>query len=311
MAGDSPSGDWSAALQKAQADLMRQWLDMNAAWARATPAAAPAAAPAGAALPDGGEIARRFLQQCEQYLGVSRSLFELAGRAATAPDGEQRSRLFQEGLGTLQQQFAGLWAPFAAAMPGMAGTGASGWGAAGLGAAGFPGAGFPGAGGAAAFNPFAAFGQGAMPGGFEMFLGQPALGPAREQQQSWQRLAQLASRYGQAQYQVVQQWNDIIGKALKELGDRLAPKLKSGAAPGSMKEIYDLWIDSAEGVYAQAARGAGFVQAQAELTNSMSQLRSAQRELVEEWSRQFDLPTRAEINSIHQQLRDLKAALNR
>jgi polyhydroxyalkanoate synthase subunit PhaE len=321
MAGDSPSGDWSAALQKAQADLMRQWLDMNAAW-RATPAggmgpqgqgAAGAAAAAGA-LPEGGEIARRFLQQCEQYLGVSRSLFELAGRAATAPDAEQRSRLFQEGLGTLQQQFAGLWAPFAAAMPGMAGAGPGG---AAFGAAGFPGAGFAGfpgfgaAPGATAFNPFAAFGQGATPAGLEMFLGQPALGPAREQQQSWQRLAQLAARHGQAQARVVQQWNDIIGQSLKQLGERLTPKLKSGAAPGSMKEIYDLWVDSAEGVYAQAARGAAFVQAQAELTNAMSELRSAQRELVEEWSRQFDLPTRAELNSIHQQLRDLKAALNR
>ena len=76
-----------------------------------------------------------------------------------------------------------------------------------------------------------------------------------------------------------------------------------------MKEIYDLWVDSAESVYAQAARGAAFVQAQAELTNATSQLRSAQRELIEEWAKQFDLPTRAELNSIHQQLRDLKAAL--
>jgi len=36
MAGETPMGDWSSALQKAQADLMRQWLDMNAAWARTT-----------------------------------------------------------------------------------------------------------------------------------------------------------------------------------------------------------------------------------------------------------------------------------
>ena len=56
-------------------------------------------------------------------------------------------------------------------------------------------------------------------------------------------------------------------------------------------------------------RGASFLKAQAELTNSLAQLRSAQRELFEEWARQFDLPTRAELNSIHQQLRDLKAAL--
>jgi class III poly(R)-hydroxyalkanoic acid synthase PhaE subunit len=105
------------------------------------------------------------------------------------------------------------------------------------------------------------------------------------------------------------QWNDIIGKALRELAERLAPRLKSGATPTSVKEVYDLWVDSAENVYAQSARAGAFVQAQAELTNATSQLRTAQRELLEEWAREYDLPTRSELNSIHKQLRDLKAAL--
>jgi class III poly(R)-hydroxyalkanoic acid synthase PhaE subunit len=109
--------------------------------------------------------------------------------------------------------------------------------------------------------------------------------------------------------QVSAQWNEIIGKALRELGERLTPRLKSGSTPASMKEVYDLWVDSAESVYGQAARAGEFVQAQAELTNATSLLRTAQRELLEEWARQFDLPTRSELNSIHQQLRDLKAAL--
>jgi hypothetical protein len=345
MAGETPLGDWTSALQKAQSDLMRQWLDMNAAWARATsPQAAagagvagggsagaggaasgagPGAAPASGAIPgmDGGDVARRFLEQCEQYLGVSRSLWELVGRSATAPDAEQRGKLFNEGLGLLQQQFAGLWAatPFGAgaaqANP-MAAFGLPAFGAPGFGAPGFgaPGFGAP-AGGA---NPFAA-GFGALPAGFPGFppaaftglFNQPALGPTREQQQAWQQLSQVAARCGQAQLAVVNHWNDIIGKSLRELGERLAPRLKSGATPGSLKEIYDLWVDSAEGVYAQVARNAGFVQAQAELTNALSALRASQRELVEDWSRQFDLPTRAELNSIHQQLRELKAALKR
>jgi len=134
-------------------------------------------------------------------------------------------------------------------------------------------------------------------------------GPAREQQESWQRMMQALARSTQAQLQVSTQWNEIIGRALRELAERLTPRLKSGAPPESMKEVYDLWVDTAESVYAQAARGGSFVQAQAELTNATSQLRSAQRELLEEWARQFDLPTRAELNSIHQQLRELKAAL--
>ena len=305
--GTNPAGDWAAAMQKAQADMLRQWSELGQGWARA--AAPAAAAPPGAGLggstasaaPASGEaLARNFMQQCEQYLGVSRSLWELVTRTASIGDPEQRSRSFADGLGTLQQQFAGLWAatPFGAP-PSMGMPGAAGLSAGGA-FAGMPG--MPGMGGMGGMP-----GMGAFPGAFNM----PALGPSREQQEAWQRLMQLAARTTQAQMQVGTQWNDIIGRALRELAERVAPRIKSGGAAGSLKEIYDLWVDSAESVYAQAARNAAFVQAQAELTNATSQLRSAQRELLEEWARQFDLPTRAELNSVHQQLRDLKAALHR
>ena len=349
MGPEAITGDWAAAMQKAQAELLRQWTELGNAWTKAgaaagaaagagtststsgTPGAAASAFPgaaasaaAGAAMGGAGsadDIARHFLRQCEQYLGVSRSLWELLSRASASTDNEQRARLFTDGLGGLQQQFASLWAatPFGAAsvaatnpfspgaaagaVPGMANFAMPGFGVPGIGmpGMGMPGMGMPGFG----MPGFGAPGQGAS--AFNM----PALGPTRESQESMQRLAQLGMRCAQAQLQVSGQWNDIIGKALRELGERIAPRLKSGGAPASMKEVYDLWVDSAESVYAQAARGAAFVQAQAELTNSLSQLRSAQRELLEEWARQFDLPTRAELNSIHQQLRELKAALRR
>ena len=291
MGSEGMTGDWATAMQKAQSELLRQWTEMGSAWAKAgavPPATAQAAAaPAPGVAAGADDIARNFLRQCEQYLGVSRSLWDLLGRASSSSDAEQRARLFTDGLGGLQQQFAGLWAATPFGAPGIAGANAFAPGA----ALGMPGFGMPGA---------------AMPG-FAM----PALGPTRESQESLQHLGQLGMRCAQAQFQVSGQWNDIIGKALRELGERIAPRLKSGAPPASMKEVYDLWVDSAETVYAQAARGAAFVQAQAELTNSVSQLRSAQRELIEEWTRQFDLPTRAELNSIHQQLRELKAALHK
>jgi class III poly(R)-hydroxyalkanoic acid synthase PhaE subunit len=299
-------------MQKAQADMLRQWSELGQSWARST--APAAAAPAGAGLggssasaaASGEALARNFLQQCEQYLGVSRSLWELVTRSASSSDPEQRSRSFTDGLGALQQQFAGLWAatPFGApASMGMAG---AAWPGAGGGFAGMPGMG--GMGGMGGFPGMGAFsGASGFPGAFAT----PALGPTREQQESWQRLMQLAARSAQAHIQVGTQWNDIIGRSLRELAERVTPRLKDGAAPATLKEIYDLWVDSAESVYAQAARSAAFVQAQAELTNATSQLRTAQRELLEEWARQFDLPTRAELNSIHQQLRDLKAALHR
>ena len=302
MAADSnATGDWAAAMQKAQADLLRQWSEISQAALRGglPPAAMGAASGAPAEA-----LARQFMQQCEQYLGVSRSLWDLVTKSAAIAEPDQRARFFADGVGALQQQFAQLWAAGSMGTPASAGLGwpgAAQWGAGWPGAGAIPGfGGFPGASGLAGMGGFPGMGGA---------LGMPALGPAREQQESFQRLAQLSMRCVQAQMQVSAQWNDIIGKALRELGERLTPRLKSGATPASMKEVYDLWVDSAESVYAQAARAGTFVQAQAELTNATSLLRSAQRELLEEWARQFDLPTRSELNSIHQQLRDLKAAL--
>ncbi len=302
MASDSnAAGDWAAAMQKAQADLLRQWSEASQAALRA--GMAPAASGGGPAAP-AEALAQQFMQQCEQYLGVSRSLWDLLSRAAALAEPEQRARYFADGLGALQQQFAQLWAAGSLGTPATAG---SGWPGASPFAAGSPGTGaFPGLGGFGAFSGWP--GMGGFPG-MGSALGMPALGPAREQQESMQRLAQLGMRCAQAQMQVSAQWNDIVGKALRELAERLTPRLKSGTPPASMKEVYDLWVDSAESVYAQAARAGSFVQAQAELTNATSLLRTAQRECLEEWARQFDLPTRAELNSIHQQLRDLKAAL--
>jgi class III poly(R)-hydroxyalkanoic acid synthase PhaE subunit len=139
----------------------------------------------------------------------------------------------------------------------------------------------------------------------------PALGPAREQQESWQKLAAIAARCTQAQTTLASQWNEIIAAALRELGTKISPQLQNGVLPTSMKQIYDVWVESAEAAYSRAAHGAAFMQAQAELSNALSQLRIAQRELMEEWARQFDLPTRAELNSLHQKLRQLEAELQK
>src|SRR6267154_1812615 len=98
MAADTnPAGDWAAALQKAQADMLRQWSDLGQSWTRA---AAPGIAMPGMAMPGMGPSAamgagaaaeglgRHFLQQCEQYLGVSRSLWDLVTRSAGVSDPE-------------------------------------------------------------------------------------------------------------------------------------------------------------------------------------------------------------------------------
>lgn len=253
----------------------------------------------------GDPFAEHFRAYCEQYLGISRALGEAVSRASGAGDPGQQARAFSDGLATLQQQVAGMWtatpfgAPLAAGAPFAAG-------APPLAAANPFATGSPFAAGA---NPWAAFAPaGAMAGAAPGYAA-PPLGPTREQQELWQRVARLAEELAQAQSRLTSQWNQIIATALQQLATRAAALVPGGSSPEALRALYDRWVDTAESVYAQAARTPAFAAAQAEFGNAHSRLRSAQRELIELAAREFDLPTRAELDSVHHQLRDLKRAL--
>jgi class III poly(R)-hydroxyalkanoic acid synthase PhaE subunit len=264
---------WAAALQKAQADMMGQWTQWNALWSPGA-AAGAAGGPNAAA---GSGAAQAFSQQFEQYLGITRSLWELLGRAASLTDGAERVRVFNEGLSGLQSQFGAMFMP----------AGANPWQGMMQGL------------------------QGMLPGLAAPMAGLPPLGPAREQQETWQRAAAAAMRCTQAQTKLAALWNDVVAQGLRELGQQMSPGLQAGRMPGSLKEVYDSWVNAAESAYARAAHGATFIQAQTEFGNALAELRVAQRAILEDFARQFDLPTRAELNSLHQQVRDLTAAVKR
>jgi class III poly(R)-hydroxyalkanoic acid synthase PhaE subunit len=139
----------------------------------------------------------------------------------------------------------------------------------------------------------------------------PALGLTRERQESMQRMQKLTGEYLQQQAQLMQLWGGIIGDALKLLGERVAQKLQAGEMIGSSKALYDLWIESAEAVFAKAAHSPAYAKAQAELGNTVAKLRTEQRIAIEVTTKQYDLPTRDELNTVHRRLKDLKTELRR
>ena len=250
-----------------------------------------------------------FRTYCDQYLGVGRLLGEAASRAAGGGDPAQQTHAFLDALSGLQRQLTGLWAGTLPGAPPAASFAAAG-------AAGpfapfspfVPGGPFGGVPGAGAPFPWAAFvpgmaGAGLAPGGA------PALGPTREFQELWQRMAQLGEQLQQAQRRVLEQWNGIVSTALQQLGARASALLAAAPTPETLRTLYDLWVEIAEAAYAKAANGPAFAAAQAEFGNADSRLRGVQREYLELAAREFDLPTRSELNTVLQQLRELKRAV--
>ncbi|MCU0760908.1 MAG: hypothetical protein MUF07_17155 [Steroidobacteraceae bacterium] len=293
---------WTDVYFKGQEEFIRRWSEMAGGAAQAASNAAASAAGAAASAGNGhggqdwfamfspqfgggaaGELARRYFGFYDQYLGATRSLWEVLARAMVNPDPSARARAFADGLQALQQPFTQLWSQSASmfGLPGM-----------------------PAGGGADLFSALSKAWGG---GGGEL----PALGLTRERQESLQRMQALGQQYLQQQAQLMQLWGGIIGDALKLLGERIGQKLAAGEVIQSSKALYDLWIESAEEVYAKVAHGPAYAKAQADLGNTLAKLRTEQRIAIESVSKQYDLPTREELNTVHRRLRDLKAELRR
>jgi hypothetical protein len=136
----------------------------------------------------------------------------------------------------------------------------------------------------------------------------PALGHTREYQEIARRMLDLSVRFQQRYADFMQQSNDIGQSALSAMQKHGAA---DGTAPRSPAALYDAWIDCAEQAYAQAAHGEAFSRSLADLCNILSAFKIERGKMLEALARQLDLPSRAEVDSLHRQVRDLADAVNR
>lgn len=279
------SGDtlyWTDVYLKGQEEFLKRWSQFGAA---AQPAAGAQAFTSPFGTPAGWPDWTQLFGAQQQYLNSTRALWETLAKAAAQPDPAQRVSEFTQGMQQLQGQFTSLWqsmlAPWSAAMAAAPGTAQ------------------------ANASPFA------MPGmpGMSQNLDLPALGLTRERQEAMQKLQHLMGEYLQQQGALSQLWSEVLTAAFKRLSETLTAKLQKGDLPKSGKALYDMWVESGEAAYATMAHSPRYAKAQADLGNTLAKLRTQQREIIESFSRELDLPTRAELNTVHRRLKDMKAEI--
>ena len=144
----------------------------------------------------------------------------------------------------------------------------------------------------------------------------PPIGLAREHNVTLRELASAhaeCQRLGQALRSML---FGVQTEALNVLERRVREREATQAVTG-FRELYDLWVECGEQVFAQVAHSDAYCVLQAQLGNATVQMRARQQKLVEHALKQFDLPTRSELNSVHrllreqaQQLRELKEQLD-
>src|SRR6202051_2046693 len=133
----------------------------------------------------------------------------------------------------------------------------------------------------------------------------PAFGYSREYQETGRRMQDLAAQFQRRCADFAQQGVDIGQIALQAIQQRSSGDPTMLSSPAA---LYDAWIDGAEEAYARAAHGEQFARLLAELCNILSAFKIERGKLLEALARHLAWPSRAEVDSVHHQVRVLTAA---
>jgi hypothetical protein len=133
----------------------------------------------------------------------------------------------------------------------------------------------------------------------------PPLGPWREHQLRSERITRAWQRMEEARQRCARMWSDVLREAAQVFARRLADPTQAASTEGGRK-LYDEWISIAEEAYARMAHSDAYVSAQGELINAGGELRRELTEYAEVGAKFLDLPTRSELNAVHERMRALQ-----
>jgi class III poly(R)-hydroxyalkanoic acid synthase PhaE subunit len=155
-----------------------------------------------------------------------------------------------------------------------------------------------------------AMSQAASPGGWTDLLNRtPPLGLFREQTEAWRAVAAARADMERLEQELAAVLRRVQSEALVLLAERVKARAGSDDPVRGFRELYDLWVECSEQVFSTVAHSSAYAHLQGELGNASMRLRARIQKVIEQGLKQFDLPTRSELNSLHQQVRLLKQKL--
>lgn len=156
-----------------------------------------------------------------------------------------------------------------------------------------------------------ALAQFSAPGGWADLVNRsPPLGLFREQTEAWRAVASAQADCQRLEQEFAAVLRRVQTDSLTLLESRVRALAEGGSPIQGLRELYDLWVDCSEQVFNAVAHSSAYGHLQGEMSNAALRLRARVQKVIEQGLRQFDLPTRSELNSVHQQLRQLRQRLD-
>jgi polyhydroxyalkanoate synthase subunit PhaE len=144
---------------------------------------------------------------------------------------------------------------------------------------------------------------------FGSFFFGGAFGPAPQQPPDTQQWLALTEKFRTQFERLNQYWVEVGRVAAADFSAQLASRQRLDDTPLEMRALYDLWVDCAEDSYSKTAHNDEFVALLAEMFNLLARCRIERQKMLEPWAADLDLPTRAEMNSLHRTVKELRASV--
>ncbi|MFN3701973.1 class III poly(R)-hydroxyalkanoic acid synthase subunit PhaE [Thermomonas sp.] len=142
-------------------------------------------------------------------------------------------------------------------------------------------------------------------------LRMPAFGFTREHQERLQALALAQLRWQDAQQAYGKLMDAVSRDAMARFEAKLAEHEEPGRQIGSVRALFDLWVDAAEEAWAQMALSPEYRHAFGELVNAQMRLRAAAQAVGEQAAATFGWPARSELDGAYRRLAEVERQLRR
>ncbi|HXQ63827.1 MAG TPA: poly(R)-hydroxyalkanoic acid synthase subunit PhaE [Steroidobacteraceae bacterium] len=114
---------------------------------------------------------------------------------------------------------------------------------------------------------------------------------------------------GRESLAALEAWSPVVAGISTDIAARFGAQLAGPSPPATLRATFDCWIDCAEAAFQHAAHSDAFVASQARLINAFVAERARQQQLVDQGARALGLPTRAEVDGLHDAVRALTRQL--
>ncbi len=141
---------------------------------------------------------------------------------------------------------------------------------------------------------------------FGQMADMPGLGYFRERHEDFARFYKAWQAHDNAQQKYNAEMTRLMLDALAQFEAALANPHDHQQAFASLKDVYARWVNIAEEAYARFAASPAHAQIYGELVNTLAQLRHEMNVMSDQWAARLNLPTRTEIDSLHERMHDLR-----